>query len=219
MLRPLVAATAAVLLLAGCGDDSPAPSGPSPFSGTIFGQPFTPAEGSGLTLSETTCTIEGTTGSGTGLAIRFGNGFGSVPGLCPFVQSNGVCANKANATTVDLLVARANLSGGTAGPVQPGTYTISAIPSTDGQGNVILATARITKTGAAPDCGTPTATFDATSGTIRIDAIGSHIVGSASLTFPSGGGTLSGSFDVPTCALAVDVCSALSCTTPATCVP
>jgi len=221
MLRPLAATTAAVLLLAACGDSSSAPSAPTPLAGTVFGQPFTPADnGSALTLSEATCTIGGIAGSKTGLAIAFG----SFSGLCTFATQNGICGNvnKANATVVTLSLVRANLAGATAGAVQAGTYTIGGIPSQDSQGNVTAAFASAAKTGAMPNC-EPVVTADAVSGTIRIDkidAVGARITGSADVTFPNGG-HVAGTFDVPTCGLSLDVCTVAlqsSCPTTPVCV-
>jgi hypothetical protein len=217
MLRSVAAAAAAALLVAGCGDDdTPAASAPPGISGTLFGQPFTPADSSALVLSSSTCSFSGISANATGLLI----GFGSFQGLCSFVTQNATCGNKANATIATLLVVRANvLPGATAAPVQPGTYTISAAtPTPDAQGNVTVPAALVVKNDAA--CNNPSGTPEATSGTIRIDSIGARITGSADLTF-EGGGRLAGAFDVPVCGFQTDVCTVLAdgrCTTSA-CVP
>jgi len=217
MVRPLAAATAAALFLAACGDSNTSASAlTTPFAGTIMGQPFTPAGETALVLSQpSTCTYSGTTATATGIAL----GFSTSTGLCPFVKQYGSCTNRANATTVSLLVLRANVSGtGTSpGPVQPGTYAVftGALPAIDGQGNVAVAVADITKTGDAPTCTEPSNIPSPTGGTVRIDAISStHVTGSADVTF-SDGSRVAGSFDVPTCDFATDVCTALTCTTPA----
>ncbi len=221
MLRPLATATAAALVLAACGDsnNTPAPSPATLFAGTIMGTPFTPAEATALVLStEATCTYSGITATATGIAF----GFSTSTGLCKFIQDNGTCTNRANATTVSILVVRANTAvGGHPGPVQPGTYAVYTgvgLPGTDGQGNLIFAVADITKTIDA-SCTEPT-TPSAVSGTVRIDTIDStHVTGSANITFSDGTTHVAGSFDVPTCAFATDVCAPLTCPTPPGCKP
>jgi hypothetical protein len=219
MLRSLAAAIAAALVIAGCGDsddDAPAASTPpTTLAGTVLGQPFTPVDASALVLSQASCSFEGITASATGLAI----GFGSFAGLCDIVTQNQLCGSKANATIVNLLLVRANVAGGTASAVLPGTYAISATtPTPDTQGNFTVAQAFVTKTDAT--CDTPGTTPVATSGTIRIDAVGARVTGSADLTFPDGG-RVTGTFGVPVCGFQTDVCTALedgNCTTEV-CVP
>ncbi len=216
MHRSLAAAFAA-LLVASCGssDSSPAASTPPSLGGTVLGQPFTPADASALVLGEGTCSFEGTTASATGLVV----GFGSFAGLCNFVTQTQSCGTKANATIVNLLLVRANVLGRTATPVQPGTYALGGgNPVPDAQGNLTVAQAFVTKTDAA--CGEPSGAPVATAGTIRIDAVGTRVTGSADLTFPDGG-RVSGTFDVPACGFQTGVCAALSgsgCTTES-CVP
>jgi len=215
MLRSLALATAAtVVVLAACGDSNSAPAAPTPLAGTVAGQPFTPADGSAVVLAQATCTVGGQTGNGTGLAVAFS----TVAGLCDFAKANGVCTTQASSTTVDLLVVRANLGGGTvSGPVQPGTYTIGGLPQFDAQNNYIFGQAIATKTGV---CGTPSGTpvtTTATNGTIRIATIGTgagaHVTGSADVTFADGS-HVAGTFDVPVCVFDVDVCAAATCTAP-----
>ena len=166
-------------------------------------------------LGQATCSFEGTQASATGLVV----GFGSFPGLCNLVTQTQSCGTKANATIVNLLLVRANVLGRTAAPVQPGTYTLGGPdPTPDLQGNLTVVQAFVTKTNAT--CGEPSGTPVATSGTIRLDAIGSRVTGTADLTFPDGG-RVAGTFDVPACGFQTDVCSALSgssCGTE-TCVP
>ncbi|HYT84758.1 MAG TPA: hypothetical protein VEK86_14955, partial [Gemmatimonadales bacterium] len=123
MLRPLALAIAAAVSLAACGNSSsPAPSPTGPFAGTILGQPFTPAEATALVLSqEATCTYGDIAATSTGIAF----GFSTSTGLCDFITTNGACTNRANATTVSIVVIRANVStGGHPGAVQPGTYAL-----------------------------------------------------------------------------------------------
>ncbi len=217
MLRPLAAATAAALVLAACGDsNNTAPAPMTPFAGTIMGQPFTPAEATALVLSqEATCTYNYSGGSITATATGIAFGFSTSTGLCKFIQDNGTCTNRANATTVSIIVVRASTAvGGHPGPVQPGTYALFAglgLPGTDAQGNYIFFFADITKTidSACTEPTTPTAV----SGTVRIDTIDDkHVTGSADISFSDGKTHVAGSFDVQTCAFATDVCAALTCT-------
>ncbi len=216
MIRSLAVALSAAVALAACGSSSsstPAASTPPSFRGTVLGQPFAPVDASALTLTQATCNFEGTTASATGLVI----GFGTFSGLCSFVTQHQTCGAKANATLVNLLVVRANLAGQTAAPVQPGTYTIGATPAPDLQGNITVAEVLASKTDAT--CGEPSGSPSATGGTIRIDAVGARVTGSADLTFPDGG-RVSGTFDVPVCGFHTDVCTAVTgtgCT--GTCVP
>jgi len=215
MLRPLAAAAVA-LVLAACGNSSStaAPAAVTPFAGTIMGEPFTPAEETALVLSpEATCTYSGIDATATGIAF----GFSSSTGLCAFVTQYGSCTNRANATTVSVVVVRANVSAsGHPGPVQPGTYAVFAggmLPATDAQGNLTVAVADITKT-IDDACLEPSNIPSPTGGTVRIDAIGEDtITGSADIRF-SDGSRVAGSFDVPTCAFTTDVCAALACTSP-----
>ncbi len=218
MLRSL-ACTLAVLLAA-CGSSSssspaPAPAPAPSFGGTVGGQPFTPADASALVLSDATCSFSGTTASATGLAI----GFGTFTGLCNVVTQGQGCAEKANATIVNVVVVRANVAGAKAGPVQPGTFDASAsTPVPDTAGNVTVAQALITRNDSS--CASPASTPSATKGTIRIDAIGARVTGFADLTFDDGS-HVAGAFNVATCGFQTDVCSLLfgsSCASR-TCVP
>lgn len=220
MRRPLVIAIAAVLALAACGsssDGGSAAPAPAPgISGTVLGQPFTAVDSSALALSSATCAFAGVNANATGLLL----GFGSFQGLCSFVTQNQVCADKANATIVTVLLVRATVPGGTAGPVQPGTFTLGgATPTPDAQGNVTVAEALLSKTDGS--CAEPPSAPTVTSGTVKITAVGARTTGSVDLTF-SDGGHVSGAFDVPTCTgLQLDTCTALAggnCATR-TCVP
>lgn len=214
MLRSL-ACTFAVLLLAACGSSSskPAAAPPPSLGGTVGGQSFAPVDASALVLGEATCSFQGTNASATALAI----GFGSFTGMCDLVTRTQGCGSKASARIVNLLVLRANVLGRTAGPVQPGTYTVDASPTPDPSGDVSVAQAFITHTDAS--CGEPSGRPLATSGTIRIDAAGAHVTGSADLTFDDGS-HVAGGFDVPACGFHTDVCTALagSCASES-CVP
>lgn len=206
MLRSLTAAAAVAVLSIACGDSddggTAAPPPPAGVSGTVAGEPFTTVDASALVLSGATCDFDGTAADATGLLL----GFGSFPGLCSFVSEHRGCATKANATIVNALLVRANVVGGSAAPVQPGTYAISAqTPFPDAEGNITIPQGLVSKTDTA--CGQQTPV--ATSGTIRIDAVGERVTGSVDLTFDDGS-RVAGSFSTPRCAFRTDVCTALA---------
>jgi hypothetical protein len=209
----------AALLLAACGSSSSsgAAAPPPAFGGTVGGKAFSPADSSALVLGEASCTFQGTTASATGIVV----GFGSFSGLCNLVTQTKSCGTKAGATIVNLLVVRANATPGQrATPVQPGTYPVAGTPTPDATGSFTVAQAFITQTGAAPSCTQPATTPVGRSGTIKIDAVGARVTGSADVTFDDGS-HVSGSFDVAACGFQTDVCSALTgsgCTSE-TCVP
>jgi hypothetical protein len=217
MLRLLATVASAAVLFA-CGSSSSGASSPPPaaaLTGTLLGQPFTPADSAALLPGQGSCTLSSVTASATGLAVRFS----SFPGVCSLMSSqNRTCGSRANATVLTLLVVSAKV-GSTAAPVQPGTYHIATLPRPDAQG-FTLAEGFAAKTAAA--CTTTPATSFATSGTITIETAGSSVTGSADVTF-SDGGHVAGTFSAPVCSLQVDMCTVLadlteSCITQA-CVP
>jgi hypothetical protein len=126
---------------------------------------------------------------------------------------------KANATTVNVLVLRANVLGGSVGAIQAGTYPLSlSTPAPDALGNVAFNTAFVSRTDAA--CTDTSGDLSPTAGSITLLLVGpDRVTGNANVTF-SDGGSVSGSFDVPLCAFTIDVCSGLGagCDAP-TCVP
>jgi hypothetical protein len=182
---------------------APSPPPAAALAGTLFGQPFTPADAAALLPGQGSCTLASVTASATGLAVRFG----SFQGICSLMTSqNRTCGSRANATVLTLVVVSAK-RGGAAAPVQPGTYTLTAsIPAPDSQGNFAIAEAFAAKTEACTAA--PSASY-AASGTITINTVGSTVTGSADLTF-SDGGHVSGSFSAPACSLQVDVCTLFS---------
>lgn len=218
-MRRLLACASTVLLLAACGSSSSSSAAPPPQSGitgTIAGQPFTAADTSAIALSQGTCSFGGTSANATGLVV----GIGSFGGLCSFVTQHQLCGIKANATVVTLLLVRANVTGSTVGPVQPGTYTIGGTnPTPDAQGNLTVAQALVDRRDAS--CAEPASFPTVTGGTVKITAVGARVTGTVDLTF-SDGGHVAGGFDTPTCAgVQTDVCTALSgggCSSQA-CVP
>jgi hypothetical protein len=219
MLRLLGLLAAATLTLASCGDDdddgAPAPAPQQGVTGTVGGQPFTAVDTSALRLGEEVCAIGGVAANASGLLL----GFGTFQGLCAFVTQNQGCGSKANATIVTVLVARANITGASPGPVQPGTYTIAAsTPAVDSQGNVLVADGLAIRNGAT--C-TDAALPEVTGGTVQLTTVGTRVAGSVDLTFADGG-RVAGSFDVPACGFQTDVCTVLAggdCVGEPPCVP
>jgi hypothetical protein len=196
------AASAAVLVACGSSNTGTSSSPPgAALSGTMFGQPFTPADAAALLPGQGSCSLSSVTAGVTGLAVRFS----SFQGLCSLMTSeNRTCGSRANTTVLTLLVVSAKI-GGTAAPIQPGTYNITTtIPTPSAQGNTV-AEGFAAKIG---DCTTPPSTSFTASGTITIDTIGSNVAGSADVTF-SDGGHVSGSFSAPICGIQVDACTVL----------
>ncbi len=199
MGRWLIAVATAVLV--SCGSSSSSPT----YNGGINGTPpsgtgsfvFTPADGAGLAVGPTTCTIPNV---GTAHVAGLLLGFSSYSGVCGFIRDHGIqCADvgKASATFVGLAIFKADLSSVT--PVAPGTYTLNT---------TVTAGTGVTETG-----GTVTVT-DATcgdsgplaiAGTITIaSASAAGVTGSLNLTWAGGG--FSGPFDVVGCTANVDIC-------------
>jgi hypothetical protein len=205
--------TAAALVIAGvlgaCGGDDDGDGGPALVRGTVLGQPFNPADGAALRLTEEVCLFDTDLGEIQASAAALLVGFGTFDGLCGVAQQTATCGGKANATTVNVIVLRANVLGATVGAIQPGTYPISSsTPAPDAQGNVAFTTALVSRTDAT--CvDTSGEDLSATAGSITIETLGpDRVTGTADVTF-SDGGSVSGRFDVPLCAFTTDVCSGL----------
>jgi hypothetical protein len=183
-------------------------------SGTLAGTAFTPADGTAAVLPPTSCSVAGTGVNGNGVAIVFTN----VAGTSGTYQSVGACNDKANATVVSAIVARVNVTGGTAAAIGPGTYTLTpGTPFPDASGNVNYTFLGYSKTNAT--CVNAAASVTATSGTVTISTLtGTRATGSLTVAF-SDGSTFSGPFDVALCNVSFDVCALQSCTGPASCIP
>ncbi|HSD20988.1 MAG TPA: hypothetical protein VLC54_13170 [Anaeromyxobacter sp.] len=211
-MRGAAAALVITGVLAACGGGGDGGDGaPAGVRGTVLGQPFDPTGGAALRLTEEACLFDtGLGGEIEANAAALLLGFGTFEDLCGVAQQTAACGGKASATTVNVLVLRANVLGGAAGAVQAGTFPISppsATPTPDAQGNLTFATSFASRTDAA--CADTSGDVSATGGSITLATIGpDRVTGSASVTF-SDGGSVSGSFDVPVCAFSTDVCSGL----------
>lgn len=216
MGRILVTAATAALL--GCGggskDKGPVDGGPPAQLPTGTGSAaFTISDAGAIGIPPTTCNFSGFNVSAAGLLV----GFTSYGGVCDFARAHGLCDEKASAYQVVVIIVKAGLVQ-TQSPVGPGTYTFDASPSPDVNGNLVQVSAEIIHTDAA--CAS--IPVEVTSGSVTItSASGSRVVGTADLTFTDGS-TLSGAFDVGTCAYSVDLCGLVngtSCTGTPACVP
>lgn len=205
-MRRIAAALVLVGVLGACGDDD-GDDGPAGLGGTVIGQPFEPRDGAAVRLTEEACLFDTELGEIEANAAALLLGFGSFDGLCEVAQQAAACGGKANATTVNVLVLRANVLGGAAGAVQPGTYPISLdTPAPDAQGGIVFATALVSRTDAA--CDDTSGLVEPTGGSVTIESITDRVTGSADVTF-SDGGSVSGRFDVPVCGFSTDVCTGL----------
>jgi hypothetical protein len=205
-MRRIASALVLVGVLGACGgdDDGGEPAG---LRGTVLGQPFDPSDGAAVRLTEEVCLFETDLADVEANASALLVGFGTYGGLCDVAQQTQACGGKANATTVSVLVLRANVLGGAAGAVEPGTYSISLeSPTPDAQGRITFATALVSRTDAA--CADTSGAVEPTGGSVTIDRISDRVTGNANVTFTDGG-SVSGPFDVPFCAFSTDVCTGL----------
>ncbi|WP_041448317.1 hypothetical protein [Anaeromyxobacter sp. Fw109-5] len=206
-MRMAAAALVLVGVLGACGGDDGGGGGPAGLRGTVLGQPFEPSDGAALRLTEEACLFETELSDVEANASALLVGFGTFGGLCDVARQTQACGGKANATTVSVLVLRANVLGGAAGAVEPGTYPISReTPVPDAQGRLTFATALVSRTDAT--CADTSGAVEPTGGSITIDRLSERVTGNASVTFTDGG-SVSGPFDVPFCAFSTDVCTGL----------
>jgi hypothetical protein len=199
-----------VMAACGGGGDGGGDGAPAGVSGTVLGQPFDPRDGGAIRLTEEACLFDTNLGQIQANASALLVGFGTFEDLCGFAQRAAACGEKANATIVNVIVLRANVLGGSAAPIQAGTYAISAAnatPAPDAQGNVTFATAIVSRSDAT--CTDTSGNLSTTGSSITLEQVGpDRVTGSANVTF-SDGGSVSGRFDVPVCAFSTDVCSGL----------
>jgi hypothetical protein len=210
---------AGVLAACGGGSDDGGDGAPAGVRGTVLGQPFEPKDGASLRLTEEACIFQTELGEFQANAAALLVGFATFENLCGVAQQTAACGGKANATTVNLLVLRANVRGETVGEIPAGTYPLSlSTPAPDALGNVAFNTAFVSRTDAA--CTDTSGDLSPTAGSLTLLLVGpDRVTGNANVTF-SDGGSVSGSFDVPLCPFTTDVCSGLGagCDAPI-CVP
>ncbi len=211
--RVILAVTTA---LVACGSSG---GGTGALSGTLAGAPFNPIEGGALIVPPTDCTVS-LPGVGTsnvhfsGLLI----GFGSYAGLCNFITTNGQCAEKANATLVNVEIVKGGLSQ-TQNAVGPGTYPVTTgNPTPDANGNFKIAAGAYNK--ASTTCASTSAS-DANAGAITVSSVTSTTVtGSVADLVFADASHLNGDFTVPICNFSFNLCALLNNTCTSTpCLP
>jgi hypothetical protein len=183
-------------------------------SGTLGGVAFTPVDGVAVSLPVRSCVFGGVNTSATAMLIAFTN----VPNSCSAFQAVGACNDKANATLVSVTIEKANVLGGTASAIGPGTYVLNNGPPTpDASGYFTRTNLNYSKTNAT--CVDAAASVTPTSGSVTLTSVtSSQVAGSVTVAF-SDGSSFSGSFDVAICGVSFNVCDAGNCTGTGTCVP
>lgn len=219
-MRKVLLLVPVFVFVAACGSDSK--SG-GPLSGTVGGRSFSPVEVSAIAAGSgaTPCSVPlGGTTLDVGvkaLALEVT----SYAGACGDFASSQ-CTFHMNAQSVTVLLAKLSLTG-TEPALGPGTYTVTASPTTvtpDGTGLLTVAYAQALATDASCT-GTPSPSVQG--GTLRLDQVTGPITGRVSLTFQDGS-SLEGDFSAPLCTgSSPDVCSLATaqalCTPPPLCVP
>jgi hypothetical protein len=197
MKRVLVLCLAGVLVACGSDDDDGGGGGGGGGSVTLTG-PLAANIASSAALSFAGgCTQQGIPVSSAVVGVAFSS---AAVNACQYLQQS---REPANSTTAFLTVARVTVVGQAA--VTPGTYTVRSDPVVDPQGNATLA--RVDVTRSSGPSSTPgegcedTGETEHASGTITLTSVtGSAVAGSLDVTLRDGG-RISGTFDVPTCAL------------------
>lgn len=198
MTRSITALALAAALAACNGDDD---GGPTPASGTIMGSQFDPTDGGALVLAAAPCDF----GLGPYTITVLAMGFSSFPNLCGFVSTAGLCGDVQSSVIVSATILRAQAAG-TPGPIAPGTYAIGT--TDDGQGNLLLASADITKVDGVCTA-LDGAGQDVQSGSITLSTVSPRVTGSLDVTF-NDGSHFAGSFDLSICNAAVDFCTVIT---------
>ena len=209
-----VALLSLVAVLAACGGSSS--SGSSALSGTIGGTPFTASTELALFGTGNACNISLAAGIPLGVSMAV-TGLTSATTTCTEALT---CVTHKNSQVVSLIIAKANLTTGTAPGLAVGTYqfidlaTLATNPPTfapDSNGNIAIFIADVT--GLNATClPTPTAGYTVTSGSLNVTAVtATSVTGTVSLTLGNGQGSVSGTFTASGCGVpAFDACAALN---------
>jgi hypothetical protein len=203
-----------VSVLAACGSDStPAPT---TVTGSINGSAFTQRDQAAFLGSGNNCALD-VSPVPVGVSVAVAE-LTDYAGVC---TATTTCSLKASSKSVTLIIARANILGGSAPGFANGSYGFidlaviagggtPTLPNPDTGGGLPIFTAIVTEIGAAPTC-LPTA-IPVTAGTLTVTGSSStSISGTVSLTLGGSAGTLTGGFSASTCAgvPAFDACAAL----------
>jgi hypothetical protein len=172
------------------------PTGGTPTGGTgqlaVVGGPlaFTPAGLLAIAVTNASCTVNSATSNTSAVGVIATSHSSS----CSVVAEN-----KANASTLLVVVTRSREDGQPASAVAPGTYTISATSPGPDQPAPFVA---VLKTNATCDVDLASVLAGvATGGTVTLTSVSGTVAGSVSATL-AGGGTVSGSFSLAPCSLA-----------------
>ncbi len=184
----------ALLLAAACGDAPvTGPQRPPLLAGTIAGAPFTPADATGFLVEPIACGP-----LGPGLHALAWIQLSSVGGACALAIDHATCAQRPDAVTAWVALARSNALGGAVAPIVPGTYDPGTNGMADADGVVNHFWAGLDRTG--PACAPLPVPKEWTVDRLVLDEVGpARLRGSAS-AHATDGSTLAGSFDVPICA-------------------
>lgn len=191
-----LAAAAAALVLAACGGDDDDGGAQRPVldaKGTI---PVTASDFAAVSRTETCTILDETLGQQTfGLAVA-AIGASDRPGLCAAAQQG---QQRQNDKTLTIVLVSTNAFG--PATIAPGAYALN--PASDPAQFAFLTVTRNDAT-----CGTA-AEVEAASGSVTLSSVaGGRLQGTVQATL-SDGGTVSGGFDAPACAIALsgDVCA------------
>jgi hypothetical protein len=200
-------ATAAVMLVVGCGASDRSAGGP------VFGG-FVPISGSAVVYTSNICPVPQVGNSAVaGILLDFA-GYEDSCGVLSKVKQ---CGSKANSTRITARAVSGQPGAGSIEPVGPGTYSFMSTPPTDA---FMVAMGKAVRDNAVCEY-LPNGNLDMTAGTITITAVSdTQVSGSTDLHFKNGT-TFQYSFDFPICATANNLCDHLqgmACTSY-TCVP
>jgi hypothetical protein len=210
-----IALLAVVAFATACGSSSD--NGTSGITGTVGGSSFASVTDIGLFGTANACNVALAPGIPLGVSLALGN----VSNVATTCNAALTCAFNKNSIALDLIIARANITTGTAPGLAVGSYTfinpatVGTSPPTftpDANGNVSIFAAAATKL----DATCSDTSYLATSGTLSLTAVSSSSISGTvnvnlSTTTGAAAGSLSGSFTIPTCSSTpIDACDALN---------
>ncbi len=203
------------VVLAACGGGGGGSGGSTPVSGTIGGQPFTPAEASAVVAGPATCTVQSQTVSVKAFALRFT----SYTGACTDLTSDPLC--KLTASSQSAMVVFADVGAVSPPTLGAGTFQVDPDPTNVRPGGGALAGTLVASFGGyvATTASCPAGTTARVAkGTLTVTSVSAtEIAGSIDVifgtlgtgnTFVPGTDTLKGDFTATVCGtLAADLCS------------
>lgn len=212
-MHRFLAALVAALALAACGDDDDGAGSAQATALTSTGTiPLSATEFASVSATET-CEILAEAQT-IGLAVA-AIGASDRAGLCTDAQQG---QERAGARTITVVLASSNPLG--AATLAPGTYPINP-PTVPAQIAFVFVTQNGTTTGIGEGGCATAAEIEATGGSVNLaSATGGRLQGTVQATL-SDGGTVSGAFDAPACAVTLsgDVCAGDVVPPAVACVP